>query len=126
MQHDFVKAPTTRTAMVAQFINVSKSYDGQLEVLKDFNLEVFPGEFLTLLGASGSGKTTCLMLLAGFEAPSEGFILLNGRPANDLPPWRRDIGVVFQNYGRSVPAPERARWSPGCGGGTRARLFVAE
>ena len=56
------------------------------------------GEFLTLLGPSGSGKTTCLMMLAGFEAVTHGEIVLDGQPINHVPPYRRDIGMVFQNY----------------------------
>ncbi|HVO88812.1 MAG TPA: ABC transporter ATP-binding protein, partial [Casimicrobiaceae bacterium] len=55
-------------------------------------------EFLTLLGPSGSGKTTTLMLLAGFEAPTAGEILLEGKPLSRVPPYDRNIGVVFQNY----------------------------
>ena len=56
------------------------------------------GEFLTLLGPSGSGKTTCLMMLAGFEPPTRGDILINGESVAGLPPDKRGIGVVFQNY----------------------------
>jgi putative spermidine/putrescine transport system ATP-binding protein len=62
------------------------------------NLNVAQGEFLSLLGPSGSGKTTTLMMLAGFETPSGGTIRLAGRTLNELPPHRRDIGMVFQNY----------------------------
>ena len=56
------------------------------------------GEFLTLLGPSGSGKTTTLMMLAGFETPTAGEILLDGKPLSHKPPYQRDIGMVFQNY----------------------------
>ncbi|MGD1877466.1 MAG: ABC transporter ATP-binding protein [Kiloniellaceae bacterium] len=56
------------------------------------------GEFLTMLGPSGSGKTTCLMMLAGFEVPTRGQILLKDKPINDVPPHKRGIGMVFQNY----------------------------
>ncbi|MGE3740162.1 MAG: ABC transporter ATP-binding protein, partial [Geminicoccaceae bacterium] len=56
------------------------------------------GEFLTMLGPSGSGKTTCLMMLAGFESATHGEIFLDGQPLNNVPPYRRDIGMVFQNY----------------------------
>ena len=62
------------------------------------DLQVRKGEFLTLLGPSGSGKTTCLMMLAGFEAPTSGAIRIRGRPIGDLPPRKRGIGMVFQNY----------------------------
>ncbi|HLT00860.1 MAG TPA: ABC transporter ATP-binding protein [Geminicoccaceae bacterium] len=81
-----------------RFIAVSKTYDGETLVVRDFNLDVARGEFLTLLGPSGSGKTTCLMMLAGFEAVTEGEIVLDGRPINHVPAYKRDIGVVFQNY----------------------------
>ncbi len=81
-----------------QFIAVQKSYDGQILVVKDLNLDVARGEFLTMLGPSGSGKTTCLMMLAGFEPTTHGKIILDGRPINDVPPHKRGIGMVFQNY----------------------------
>ncbi|MGH0241653.1 ABC transporter ATP-binding protein [Sinorhizobium meliloti] len=83
---------------IVQFIDVQKSYDGGALVVKKLNLEVKRGEFLTLLGPSGSGKTTSLMMLAGFEAASAGEIFLDGKPINALPPHKRGIGVVFQNY----------------------------
>ncbi|MBT3805014.1 MAG: ABC transporter ATP-binding protein [Desulfobacula sp.] len=83
---------------LVQFIEVQKSYDGKILVVKDLNLDVARGEFLTMLGPSGSGKTTCLMILAGFEPTTNGKILLNGRSINDVPPHKRDIGMVFQNY----------------------------
>ena len=81
-----------------EFERVCKSYDGQVQVVRDLDLTVYEGEFLTLLGASGSGKTTCLMMLAGFEAPTSGIIRIRGRSVHDLPPRKRGIGVVFQNY----------------------------
>ncbi|WP_111414745.1 ABC transporter ATP-binding protein [Billgrantia lactosivorans] len=81
-----------------RFINVQKSYDGVELVVKGFNLDIRRGEFVTLLGPSGSGKTTCLMMMAGFETPTHGQILLKGDPINDLPPHKRGIGMVFQNY----------------------------
>lgn len=80
------------------FKNVCKSYDGSSWVVKDLNLDIQKGEFVSFLGPSGSGKTTTLMMLAGFEHPSEGDIILDGRPIQDLPPEKRDMGVVFQNY----------------------------
>ncbi|MCY3839166.1 MAG: ABC transporter ATP-binding protein [Gammaproteobacteria bacterium] len=81
-----------------EYQNVQKSYDGQTLVVEDLNLAVQKGEFLTLLGPSGSGKTTCLMMLAGFEQTSAGTILVDGVSVQDLPPDKRGIGVVFQNY----------------------------
>ncbi len=80
------------------FHNIQKTYDGEQLVVKNLNLEVEKGEFLTLLGPSGSGKTTCLMLLAGFEMPTKGKIFLENKPLHTLPPHKRDIGMVFQNY----------------------------
>ena len=83
---------------LVRFDNVEKSYDGRTLVVRDLSLDVAPGEFLTLLGPSGSGKTTTLLMLAGFESPTGGEILLEGRPITRLPPHKRDIGMVFQNY----------------------------
>ncbi|MCE8023134.1 MULTISPECIES: ABC transporter ATP-binding protein [Halomonadaceae] len=85
-------------AHFVRFINVQKSYDGVELVVKGFDLDIHKGEFVTLLGPSGSGKTTCLMMMAGFETPTHGQILLKGEPINDLPPHKRGIGMVFQNY----------------------------
>ena len=81
-----------------RFQNVQKSYDGEVLVVKDLNLDIPKGEFLTMLGPSGSGKTTCLMMLAGFETATHGIISLNGNPINNIPPHKRGIGMVFQNY----------------------------
>jgi len=86
------------TEPVVQFENVQKSYDGEILVVKDFNLDVAAGEFVTMLGPSGSGKTTCLMMLAGFEPVTNGNINLKGKPINNVPPHKRGIGMVFQNY----------------------------
>ncbi|MGB8623286.1 MAG: ABC transporter ATP-binding protein [Paracoccaceae bacterium] len=80
------------------FDRVQKSYDGEILVVKDLNLSIGKGEFLTMLGPSGSGKTTCLMMLAGFETATHGDILLGGKPINNIPPHKRGIGMVFQNY----------------------------
>jgi len=80
------------------FDRVQKSYDGETLVVKDLNLSIGKGEFLTMLGPSGSGKTTCLMMLAGFETATHGDILLDGKPINNIPPHKRGIGMVFQNY----------------------------
>jgi len=80
------------------FDHVQKSYDGETLVVKDLNLFIGKGEFMTMLGPSGSGKTTCLMMLAGFETATHGDILLAGKPINNIPPHKRGIGMVFQNY----------------------------
>ncbi len=83
---------------LVRFVNVQKSYDGEILVVKDLNLDIARGEFLTMLGPSGSGKTTCLMMLAGFEAATAGEIVLDGRSINRVAPHKRGIGMVFQNY----------------------------
>ena len=85
-------------AAFVAFEHVQKSYDGETLVVKDLNLSIGKGEFLTMLGPSGSGKTTCLMMLAGFETATHGEIRLAGRPINNIPPHKRGIGMVFQNY----------------------------
>lgn len=86
------------TVHIVEFVGVQKTYDGRTVVIENLNLSVRQGEFLTLLGGSGSGKTTTLMMLAGFETPTRGHILVKGKPIEHLPPHRRGIGVVFQNY----------------------------
>jgi putative spermidine/putrescine transport system ATP-binding protein len=83
---------------LVKFIGVEKSYDGHTLAVRNLTLDVGQGEFLTLLGPSGSGKTTTLNMLAGFERPTAGEILLAGRPVDRLPPYERNIGMVFQNY----------------------------
>lgn len=88
---------TNRTDYVS-FQHVKKTYDGKTLVVKDFNLDIAPGEFVTMLGPSGSGKTTCLMMLAGFETATHGEIFIDGTPVNHLAPHKREIGMVFQNY----------------------------
>ncbi|MEP7206353.1 MAG: ABC transporter ATP-binding protein [Casimicrobiaceae bacterium] len=111
---------------IVRFVGIGKTYDGVIRVVDELDLDIHRGEFLTLLGPSGSGKTTTLMLLAGFEAPTSGEILLEGKPLSRVPPHRRDIGMVFQNYAlfphmtiagnigfplsvRGIAADERAR-----------------
>jgi len=81
-----------------KFDKVDKSYDGEILVVKDLNVDIPKGEFLTMLGPSGSGKTTTLMMLAGFETPTGGEIYLDGEAINKIPPYKRGIGMVFQNY----------------------------
>jgi len=83
---------------IVQFAGISKTYDGITRIIDELNLDIEHGEFLTLLGPSGSGKTTTLMLLAGFETPTAGEILLEGRPLSRVPPHQRNMGMVFQNY----------------------------
>lgn len=91
-------ADTTNADAFVEFDRVQKSYDGENLVVKDLNLSMPKGEFLTMLGPSGSGKTTCLMMLAGFETATHGDIRLDGVSINNIPPHKRGIGMVFQNY----------------------------
>ena len=79
------------------FDRIEKRY-GPVVAVDDVSLDIAPGEFVTLLGPSGSGKTTTLMMLAGFEIPTAGEIYVDGDPIAAVPPYRRNIGMVFQNY----------------------------
>src|SRR6202034_4353244 len=76
---------------------LEKNY-GNVGAVRGVSLDIRSGEFLTLLGPSGSGKTTTLMMIAGFEMPSAGDITIDGRSIVALPPHKRNIGMVFQNY----------------------------
>ncbi|MCW5876506.1 MAG: ABC transporter ATP-binding protein [Anaerolineales bacterium] len=110
--------------------NVSKVYSGllrgekNLAAVNDISLQIRQGEFFTLLGPSGCGKTTTLRIIAGFEFPTSGDVYLNGELSNNLPPYKRPVNTVFQNYAlfphlsvaqnvafgltiKRVPAPER-------------------
>jgi putative spermidine/putrescine transport system ATP-binding protein len=82
---------------VLELAGVSKRYDS-LVAVDALDLSLRTGEFLTLLGPSGSGKTTTLMMVAGLQQPDAGSITLNGASVARLPPYRRDIGMVFQSY----------------------------
>lgn len=77
--------------------SVGKAYGDQW-VVRDVNLRIQRGEFYTFLGPSGCGKTTLLRMIAGFLRPDEGSIYLDDQPVNQVPPWRRAVGMVFQNY----------------------------
>jgi putative spermidine/putrescine transport system ATP-binding protein len=83
---------------LVRFQRVQKTYDGEHLVVRQLDLDIHRGEFLSLLGPSGSGKTTTLMMLAGFESPTSGEILLNGKQITGTPPHKRHFGMVFQNY----------------------------
>lgn len=71
---------------------------GKTHVLKGIDLEIEPGEFFAFLGPSGCGKTTLLRLIAGFESAQEGYVIIGDQEVSHLPPWRRNLGMVFQNY----------------------------
>jgi putative spermidine/putrescine transport system ATP-binding protein len=79
------------------FKNVTKSF-GTTVALSDFNLDIAPGEFVTLLGASGSGKSTALNILAGFSDASSGEVYIDNRPLTGVPSEQRNVGMVFQNF----------------------------
>lgn len=80
-----------------QINNVSKTF-GSTDAVKDFNLEIDKGELVSFLGPSGCGKTTTLRMVAGFEAPTSGEIVINGEDVTHTPPNQRDVGMVFQAY----------------------------
>src|SRR5215475_8672256 len=90
-----------RSAAVAEpalsLVGLEKRY-GDMRAVAGIDLDVADGEFVTLLGPSGCGKTTTLGLIAGFFGPSAGDVRLKGRSIAGLRPYRRDIGVVFQDY----------------------------
>ena len=90
---------TTNQDQTADLIieNLSLSY-GNVEVLKDVNLSIVEGEFFTFLGPSGSGKSTLLRAIAGFGPRPKGRILIQGQDVVQQPPWKRDLGMVFQSY----------------------------
>lgn len=83
--------------MIVEMIEVNKKY-GSNHVVKDLNLSVNEGEFLTLLGSSGCGKTTTLRMIAGFEEPSTGTIKVEGVPVEEKEPYERNVNTVFQTY----------------------------
>lgn len=88
---------------VVELKNVTKIFEAgratqAVTAVDDMNLQIKEGEFFTFLGPSGCGKTTTLRLIAGFEKPTEGDIFIEGRPMNDVPPNRRPVNTVFQNY----------------------------
>ncbi len=83
---------------IIELKKIKKCYDDNFVAVEDFNLEVKKGEFVTFLGPSGCGKTTTLRMIAGFEIPTEGEILLNGKDISNLPPNKRPINTVFQRY----------------------------
>ena len=83
---------------IIELKHITKTFEDGFHAVEDFNLEVKRGEFVTFLGPSGCGKTTTLRMIAGFDIPTEGEILLNGKPITNLPPHKRPINTVFQRY----------------------------
>src|SRR5512138_969955 len=113
-----------RTVAVS-FQNVSRHY-GAVKAVDDVSFDILDGEFFAMLGPSGSGKTTCLRLIAGFEQPTLGSVVVHGEDMGGVPPYDRDVNTVFQDYAlfphmtvaenvayglmiRKVPAAERAK-----------------
>ena len=74
---------------------ITKSYDGTIKAVDALSLDIRAGEFFALLGPSGCGKTTTLRLIAGFETPDQGRIVVGGRDVTDMPVHRRDMGMIF-------------------------------
>ncbi|SDI72057.1 ABC transporter ATP-binding protein [Pseudomonas panipatensis] len=91
-----IKNPNDQRALVS-LRNLNKHY-GDFTAVDNLSLDIQEGEFLTFLGSSGSGKSTTLSMLAGFETPSSGEILVDGKSLVNVPPHKRDIGMVFQRY----------------------------
>ncbi len=85
------------TSAAVSFRHVSRYY-GEVRAADDVSFDVGHGEFFSMLGPSGSGKTTCLRLIAGFEQPTSGEILIEGKPVSGVPPYERDVNTVFQDY----------------------------
>jgi len=103
-------------ALPVQIQQLSKHF-GSLRAVEDVSFDIRAGEFLTLLGPSGSGKTTLLMMIAGFSRPTRGSIRIADQEIVHLPPHKRNIGMVFQNYalfphmsvGENIAYPLRLR-----------------
>lgn len=123
-----VSGPLSGRGASVTLSNLEKTYDraNTAKAVDGVSLDIRSGEFLTMLGPSGSGKTTTLMMIAGFETPTAGDIAIDGKSVVAMPPYRRNIGMVFQNYAlfphltveenvgfplkqRGVPKAERAK-----------------
>ena len=83
--------------VIVSIRSLARSF-GEVRAVDGVDLDIYAGEFLTLLGPSGSGKTTVLRMIAGFEKPDAGVISLNGKDVSQLPPYERDVNTVFQDY----------------------------
>ena len=82
---------------IIELKNISKNFEDQ-QVLKGIDLNIYENEFLTLLGPSGCGKTTLLRIIGGFEEPSNGQLILDGKDISKVPPYKREVNTVFQKY----------------------------
>ena len=83
--------------VIVKLENFSKSY-GKKEIIKKIDLDVYEGEFLTLLGSSGCGKTTILRSISGLDFPTTGKVYIDGEDVTDLEPPKRKVNTIFQNY----------------------------
>jgi spermidine/putrescine ABC transporter ATP-binding subunit len=88
----------TRHSAAIRLDGVSKSYDGKINAVDEVTLDIAPGEFFALLGPSGCGKTTSLRMIAGFEQPDRGRVLVGASDVTEIPPHQRDMGMIFQSY----------------------------
>jgi spermidine/putrescine transport system ATP-binding protein len=117
-----IQADGNGDASVIALQNLSRRY-GEQQALDGLNLTVGAGEFFSLLGPSGCGKTTTLRLIAGFDRPDRGRVLLQGRDLTDAPPHRRPVNLVFQNY---ALFPHLSVWDNVAFGPRSQRLAEAE
>jgi len=86
-----------KSSVAVRMMDVCRFF-GDVKAVDHLDLDIYDGEFFSLLGPSGSGKTTCLRLIAGFEQPTSGSILLHGEEVAGVPPYERDVNTVFQDY----------------------------
>ncbi len=139
MGEDGAREPQAQESALVRFAGVSKRF-GDTPAVDDLTLDIRDDEFFALLGPSGCGKTTLLRLLAGFETPDAGRILLDGADIGAVPPHRRPINMMFQSYalfphlnvekniafglqpGTDRPAPDRRSRRRDAGAGTPHRL----
>src|SRR5215470_10339948 len=96
-KRDFAPWSDPNTRPLVRFDDVSKRF-GAFTAVDHVTLDIYAGEFFALLGPSGCGKTTLLRMLAGFETPSEGRVLLAGEDLSGVPPYRRPVNMMFQSY----------------------------
>jgi putative spermidine/putrescine transport system ATP-binding protein len=87
----------TKSSVAVSFQSVSRHY-GAVKAVDDVSFDILDGEFFAMLGPSGSGKTTCLRLIAGFEQPTSGAVMIHGKSVAGVPPYDRDVNTVFQDY----------------------------